>query len=398
MLKVATMFSGGLAAPEFGLKYLNISHEVVFACEWDKFARQQYLQFHGNPEFFYEDVSKFDGIKHRNEIDLLIWGSSCQNFSMAGNRKGLDGDKSKYFIDGLNRQKEIMPKIFIFENVKGMLSSNNGKDFEYAIKEFKDMGYYIKYKVLNTKDYGIPHNRERIFVLGFLDKKEWLKFEFPKKEKLTKSLKDILESSVDEKYYLSDKFVNGMIKHSEKHKEKGNGFQFSPKTAQESNTINCLTTVTKDNIVLENKELKLNQIGNIDCRYESASRVYDLQLSRTLTCDGGAIHLVEDVITPTQIGNSEKFGNSTNDKGIVYCLRASEPNGVIINHRLRRLTPIECYRLQGLKDEDIDIVVSDSQSYKITGNAISVNVMEKLLYNLYQKENKITLHEKMSLF
>ena len=137
MLRIGTLFSGGLAACEFGFKYEEIEHEVVFACEWDKYARKQYLHFHGDPTSnFYEDVSDMKGAKYKDGIDLMVWGSPCQDLSLAGKRKGFDGEKSSLFREGARIQSEVMPKAFIFENVKGLLSSNGGADYKEVIKAF----------------------------------------------------------------------------------------------------------------------------------------------------------------------------------------------------------------------------------------------------------------------
>lgn len=216
MLKVGTLFSGGL---EFALKYENIPHEIVFACEWDKYARKQYLAFHGHPKGIYEwDVRLFLQkpfnilMPDYKDLDLLVWGSPCQDLSLAGQRLGFNGDKSVLFREGARITKEIMPKVVIFENVKGLLSSNNGNDFKEVLKTFRDMGYFITHKVLNTKNYGTAQNRERIFIVGFKDVEEYHKFNFEPGIKLEKCLKDYLDLIVDEKYYLSEKLINCFLK------------------------------------------------------------------------------------------------------------------------------------------------------------------------------------------
>lgn len=387
---------------------------------------------------------------------------NCQNFSMSGNRKGLDGDASKYFIDGLKRQGEIQPKIFIFENVKGMKSSNNGEDFKYAIKAFKDQGYYLHSKVLNTRDFGIPQNRERIFVIGFKNKEGFLDFDYPEPFPLTTRLKDLLEDSVDEKYYLSDKIIKGFQKHKERHQEKGNGFAFEPKAVEDIEKINCLScgygSRATDTYLVEPK---LNQIGNIDTD----------GLSSCLNANGGGLGANTGLYIDTKIGairgrnpdnpKSRKAGEHTeqmlelNENGTSNCLTTVQKDNVVVevqsatkkgyenatlgdsinlsypesktrrgrvgkqvsqtlecacnqavveptneleNFRIRKLTPREYFRLQGVKDEDIDLVVSNTQSYKIAGNAISVNVMQLLIRNIFKKPKKISTTRRRNLF
>ena len=213
MLKIATAFSGGLAAPEFALRYENIKHEVVFACEWDKYARQQYLHFHGKPQTFYKDIKDLDATQYKDKIDLFVWGSPCQDLSLAGKRKGFDGEKSSLFREGARVMSEMMPKCFIFENVKGLLSSNNGNDYKEVVSTFQKLGYYCTMQVMNTKDYGVPQNRERVFIVGFLDQDKHYSFEFEKPIQLTKRLRDILEDDVDEKYYLNKKLLYQQLIH-----------------------------------------------------------------------------------------------------------------------------------------------------------------------------------------
>ncbi len=289
MIRLATMFTGGLSAIEFALRYEDLSYKHVIGAEWDKYARKQCIQFHGAADDFHEDVSKFNGSKYIDKIDLLVWGSSCQNFSLAGNREGLDGDKSKYFIDGLERQKEMMPKKFIFENVRGMLSSNKGMDFKYAIEEFRSMGYHIAYKILNAKEYGTAQNRERIFIVGFLKVDEYHSFSFEKPIKLLKTLRDYLDDVVDEKYYLSQKMIDGFISHKARHEEKGTGFKWNPKCGDD--IASCLRAngaiCPTDNTI---KEPRLNQAGVLDIKgSDSIKRVYaDDGLCPTLTTMGGA--------------------------------------------------------------------------------------------------------------
>jgi len=326
-MKIGTLFSGGLAAPEFALKYLGIDHEVVFACEWDKYARKQYLHFHGEPNAFYNNIDDMDGNPYKNKIDLLIWGSSCQDFSINGNRKGIKGSKSKYFLSGIQRQKEIMPKVFIFENVRGMQTSNNGEDFKLALKSFIDMGYKIKHTLLNTRDYGLPQRRERIFVVGFLNEKDYNNFEFPQKEDLKLKLKDILEDEVNEKYIVSNKILDGF----------------------------CHIT--------ENGEYQIKTATKLG--YQVAMKNDSINFSFPKS--------------PTRRG---RVG-----KGVAQTLDCACNQGIIYKGTIRKFTPKECFRLQGLKDEDIKLIVSDSQAYKIAGNAISITPIMKIIKNIV-KGNK----------
>ena len=442
-MRVATAFSGGLASCEFALKYENIPHEVVFACEFDKYARQQYLEFHGEPKTFYNYISDLDANKYKDSIDLFVFGSPCQDLSLAGKRKGFDGKKSSLFREGTRVMSEMMPKAFIFENVKGLLSSNNGNDYKEVIKTFQYLGYHITMQVLNTKDYGVPQNRERVFIVGFLDHDKHYSFEFENTIPLTKRLRDVLEDDVDEKYYLSEKLIKGFMN------KKGSfsSNMFKPLDKDASHT-GCLTSryhkcATTDPYI---KEPQLNQIGNIDQKGHNSlwGRVYDTNgLGTCLNANGGGagaktgLYQVKSATkkgyetatendsinftfpeSKTRRGRVGKGVAQTLDtacnQGVIECFGGTQANAArMINispcltsamglggghrpiiksptneFRIRRLTPKECFRLMGVKDKDISLVTSDTQAYKISGNAISVNVMQSIIRSIYKNQSQ----------
>lgn len=373
MLKIATAFSGGLAALEFSMKYEYIEHEVVFACEWDKYARKQYLQFHNEPKTFYLDISDLNANKYYRLIDLFCFGSPCQDLSLAGRRDGFEGKKSSLFREGARVLKEMMPKAFIFENVKGLLSSNNGNDFKEVIKTFRDMGYHITYQGMNAKHYGTAQNRDRIFIVGFLDVNEYHDFNFENKIKLTKVLKDYLDDEVDEKYYLSDKMISGFNNKPNKN------FTFNPLN-KHTQYSSCITAryykmAITDPYIKESDELI--QIGNIDLK--------------------GHNSLYGCVYSPNGVGSClNANGGGAGAKTGLYQVQISQNNKrwSIFPFRIRRLTPKECFRLMGVKDEDINIIVSDTQAYKCAGNGIEVNTIRSILRSLYKpKKLKISLFD-----
>ncbi|WP_026803607.1 DNA (cytosine-5-)-methyltransferase [Aliarcobacter lanthieri] len=385
-LKVATAFSGGLAAVEFALKYENINHEIVFACEFDKYAREQYLKFHNDPQTFYKDIRDLKATKYLNQIDLFAWGSPCQDLSLAGTRKGFNGDKSSLFREGARVQAEMKPNIFIFENVKGLLSSNSGADYKEVCDTFRTQGYHIVTLQINTKDFGIPQNRERIFIIGFLDIEKYHRYKEPKPFKLTKRLKDVLDVKVDKKYFLSEKMVQGFMKHKEKHLKKGTGFIWNPKNGDD--IANCLRAspylCPTDNTI---------KVGYINQDTQDSQVYSSLGVAPTLSA-GAKGYSQGYIKEPTlkQIGTLNIKGHESlrrvySDNGISPSLVTKSGGNTIpkiqTKTNIRRLTPRECFRLQGLKDEDIKIIVSDTQAYKISGNAMSVNVMQYLVKSLF---------------
>ena len=215
-MKILELFAG---APEMALKYLGIDFESVFACEIDKYARKSFEQLHA-PKTFYNDITTRNHLEIE-QLDLYVAGFPCQSFSMAGKRKGFEETRGTLFFNVAEFIKENKPKCFVLENVKGLLSHDKGRTFQTIVDVLSNgggtqngqisldvmddgLGYHIYYKVLNTKNFGIPQNRERIFIVGFKDFRD---FTFPKEMPLELKLNDILEDEVNEKYYLSEKMI-----------------------------------------------------------------------------------------------------------------------------------------------------------------------------------------------
>jgi len=163
LLKVGTGFSG-IGAPEQGLKEMNIDYVNEFMIEIDKFSRQTYQHNH-SVNNVYTDIRTINP-KELPDIDLFVFGSPCQSFSIQGKRQGLNDTRGTLIYNGLEIIKEKQPKFFIYENVKGLVNHDKGNTFKTILLSFEELGYNFKHKVLNTKDYGLPQNRERIFIVG----------------------------------------------------------------------------------------------------------------------------------------------------------------------------------------------------------------------------------------
>ena len=166
-MRIGTIFSG-IGAPEQAAARVWQDHKVVFACEWDKYARQSYLaNYEINEAHFHTDVREMDGTQYEGKVDVLVWGFPCTSYSIAGLRKGMDDEKTgDLFHQGLRILKQCKPKYTIIENVKGLLSIDNGDTIRLILREISNAGYKITMDVINSKDYGIPQNRERIFIIG----------------------------------------------------------------------------------------------------------------------------------------------------------------------------------------------------------------------------------------
>ena len=389
-MKVGTFFSG-VGSPEQALNNLGIDHEIEFACDIDKYAKQTYLK-NFNTKQFYTDITALD-MKNLSYVDLLVFGFPCQAFSLAGKRGGFEDTRGTLFYDALRYLKEHRPRYFIAENVKGLVSHDKGKTFQtiidclastvntqMSIMPFDNLGYHIHYKVLNTKNFGIPQNRERIFIIGIRDDAD-NDFTFPKPFHLENKLKDLLENNVDEKYYLSDKTVERVL-NTKLNDEKP--MDFGRKSYRDQGLCKTL------------------KIGGDFPTFEVKS--HSLHPRSGDPTKGGTGHLSKQDGTSycLDTGNAqavEWVGDFRTDEGLRIrkdelspCLCSSMKDDfnlkftagnapIIKKKKIRRLTPIECERLQGFPDNHTE-GVSDTQRYKQMGNSITVNVMMELFKKL----------------
>ena len=244
-LKVLSLFSG-IGAFEKALDRLNIDYELVAFSEIDKYATKSYCAIHGVDESMnLGDITEVDENSLPKDIDLITYGFPCQDISLAGKQKGLfnnDGTQTRsgLFFEALRIIEATKPKIAIAENVKNLTGKKFKEQFELVLKSLEEAGYSNYWKVLNAKDYGIPQNRERVFIISIrkdIDKG----FEFPEPFPLKLRLKDMLDDEVDEKFYL-DSTKEYFIKHSFESEEKGNGFRFAPHVKKNANVAKTVTT------------------------------------------------------------------------------------------------------------------------------------------------------------
>ena len=201
-LKVLELF-GGIGACSKALERLGIDYEIADYVEIDKYAVKSFNAMH-NTNFEPQDICKWD---KDIDVDLIMHGSPCQDFSLAGKQAGGDegsGTRSSLMYETIRIVEKLKPKYVIWENVKNLLSKKHIHNFNAYLETMEQLGYTNYYQVLNAKDYGIPQNRERVFTVSILGNK---KYEFPQKQELKLKLKDMLEDEVEEKYYLSEKLI-----------------------------------------------------------------------------------------------------------------------------------------------------------------------------------------------
>jgi len=226
LLKLLSLFSG-IGAFEKALNNLKVKYDLVNYCEFDKYASKAYSLIHNVPESKnLGDITKVDETSLPKGIDLITYGFPCQDISLAGHQKGLfneDGTKTRsgLFFDALRiiTHTHTQPKIAIAENVKNLTSKRFEKQFNIVLDSLDQAGYNNYYQILNAKDYGIPQNRERVFIISIRKDIDNNMFEFPTPFELKKTLKDMLEDEVDESYFLSDEKIN-KIRYSNFNQEK----------------------------------------------------------------------------------------------------------------------------------------------------------------------------------
>jgi len=214
-MQIGSLFAG-IGGIEIG--FLKAGFDISWANEIDKNAAITY-KTNFNHNVIVKDLKKLS-TNEVSKIDILTGGFPCQAFSIAGYQKGFCDERGNVFFEILRFLDEFRPKVIFLENVKNLVSHDKGNTFKVISNELTKRGYYFKYKVLNSAEYGnIPQNRERIYIVGFLDKTHFDKFEFPTKIPLTKKISDLLEKNVDEKYYYHNSKYYPMLKEAMTKKE-----------------------------------------------------------------------------------------------------------------------------------------------------------------------------------
>lgn len=310
---------------------------------------------------FHWNVAFLNGKQYRDKVDLFVGGSPCQSFSLVGKQRGLDDTRGTLFYEYARLIDEIRPKIFIYENVKAITSHDGGKTWAKIQEVFNELGYKYYYSILNAKNYGIPQNRERVFVVGFREdiapKEEFI---FPKAIELNKTMKDFLIDNAPGGYFLPKKGVEFVTK--EKNLEKrftqiDGDIQLCQKKNQQYNWHG-------DFIFQSEEDAKNNNIKNLE-KYFLSEKVKKYVLS-TGTKNFYCRPKVDLEIARPLLTTMHKMH------------RAGVDNYVTTEGRLRKLTPRECLRLMGFSDE-FKIVVADTPMYQQAGNSIVVDVLIAIL-------------------
>lgn len=325
---------------------------------------------------FHWNVSFLDGTQYTNQVDLFVGGSPCQSFSLVGKQRGLEDTRGTLFYEYARLVKEIKPKVFIYENVKALLTNDNGRTWETMQQVFADLDYTWYQDVLNAKDYGIPQNRERVFVVGFRnDLKLEEKFSFPEPIELEKTMQDFLLDNVSGKYYLPKKGVDFVTK--------------------DKNLTKRFTQIDGTVQLCQKKNQQFNWHGDfvfVEENHDKEKTMQDLEkyfLSEK----------VRKYVMAT--GTKSFYSKPQTDLEIARPLlttmhkmhRAGVDNYVTTEGRLRKLTPRECLRLMGFCDS-FDIVVSDTSMYQQAGNSIVVDVLMAIMGKIIESYPTLIQEEK----
>lgn len=295
--------------------------ETVFVSEWDEFAQKTYKANFVDNFDIAGDITVINE-KEIPSFDICLAGFPCQAFSIAGHHGGFNDDfkgrnRGNLFLDVVRICEYHKPKVIFCENVKGLVMHDKGNTFRVIRKAFRDLGYQVFWKVLNSKDFGVPQNRERIYIVAFRDDLDVGEFVFPKGQKKLKCINDILEAApISPRYYLSDVYIETLRKHKARHESKGNGFGYEIRDLSGiAGTIVCGGMGRERNLIIDHREHSKEPETHI--------------------------------------------------------------KGKINDEDIRKMTPREWARLQGFPDS-FKLELSDTHLYKQFGNSVTVSVIKAI--------------------
>lgn len=343
-------------------KYVDSLYEGL---EGRNKVKQSYMaNYKIDDDDFHWNVAFLDGHQYEGQVDLFVGGSPCQSFSLVGKQRGLEDTRGTLFFEYARLIDEIHPKVFIYENVRAVTSHDGGKTWEKMQQVFTELGYHFKWSVLNAKDYGIPQNRERLFVVGIrADLAPDGEFVFPEPIKLDKKMQDFLIDNVPGGYFLPKKGVEFVTK--------------------EKNLTKRFTQIDGEVQLCQKKNQQFNWHGDFVFQSEEDAQKKNIpDLEKYFLSEK-----VKKYVLAT--GTKGFYSKPKTDLDIARPLlttmhkmhRAGVDNYVTTDGRLRKLTPRECLRLMGFSD-DFKIEVSDTSMYQQAGNSIVVDVLIAILKQL----------------
>ncbi len=305
--------------------------ETVFTSEWDKYANETYRLNFNDPFPIAGDVTKINA-DDVPDFDICLAGFPCQAFSFAGKRMGFQDDykgmcRGTLFLDVVRICDAKKPKIIFCENVKGLLHHDGGRTFNVIKSSFEEIGYTVFYKILNSKNFGVPQNRERIYIVCFRNDLNVTDFQFPEGTECTKYIRDVLEEEpVSAKYYLSSAYLDSLKRHKARQEAKGNGF-------------------------------------------------------------GYVVRSLDDIAGAIVCGGMGRERNLIIDDRITDYTPKTHIKGMVNRENIRKLTPREWARLQGFPDS-YRFDLADTHMYKQFGNSVTVPVIRAIAENIREELSK----------
>lgn len=344
VIRIGTTFSG-IGAIEYAFKRLGLNTEILFAGDIEPNCKRAYFANYDIDETrWHNDVYHLNARPYRNHVDLLVGGAPCQAFSIVGNKLGFEDTRGTLFREFARIVKECRPKVFIFENVRGLFQHDDGRTWDVIYNTFHDYCKYdVHFQILNARDYGIPQTRERLYCIGFRKKTDFL---YPAPIKLDYKMYDFLEDYVDSPYY--NKRHNCKVITPDK--QRINGLA-SGRLAPSFDEFVFPVADVDDKYYLSESVAKYVLAGGTKT-FKTSTKT-DLDIARPLLQSMHKMHRA----------GVDNYVTYRKDKGI---------NGI------RKLTPRECLRLMGFRD-DFEIVVPNTPAYMEAGNSIVVDVLIALL-------------------
>lgn len=328
-LKTIDLFAG-IGGIRLGFESAFPDSKTVFVSEWDEYAQKTYSENFNDGFDIAGDITKIDE-KSIPPFDICLAGFPCQAFSLAGQRKGFNDNykgicRGTLFLDVARICEYHKPSVIFCENVKNLKNHDKGKTFKVIKKTFEDLGYTVFDEVLNSKNFGVPQNRERIYIVAFQNDLNIQEFTFPKETDSSKKIKDILEEKpVPAKYYLSTTYIETLKRHKARHEALGHGFGYEIRDLDGiAGTIVCGGMGRERNLIIDKRQKDL---------------------------------------TPT-----------THIKGTVN------------TEGIRKMTPREWARLQGFPDT-YKLILADTHLYKQFGNSVSVPVIAAIANKIKETLN-----------
>lgn len=343
-VRLGTSFSG-IGAIEYALKRLGVKTEIVFAGDINKNCKTAYFaNYPIKEEQWHTDIHDFDATPYRDKVDLFVGGAPCQAFSIVGEQRGFEDTRGTLFREFARVVKECQPKVFIFENVQGLFKHDNGRTWEVIRRTFEEYcGYDVHYQLLNARNYGVPQTRERLYCIGFKNKTS---FKYPAPIELKYRMYDFMEDYTNSRFY-SEEFKTKYLSNDDIHL----GKMMNGEEKERFNDFVFKISEIEDKYYLSEKVAKYVLAGGTKT-FKTSTKT-DLDIARPLLQSMHKMHRA----------GVDNYVTYRKDKGI---------------EGIRKLTPRECHRLMGFRD-DFKIAVANTAAYMQAGNSIVVDVFMAIL-------------------